>query len=88
LIPLAQAAEGLAVLRNSTYVAYRKRLGEAGANLPERFSDAVAAAAVFVDPVLDGLDGKAIWSPAERSWSTAPVTPSEPTESTTGKTDL
>lgn len=39
MIPLAQAAEGLAVLRNSTYVAYRKGLGEAGASLRERFSD-------------------------------------------------
>ena len=88
LIPLAQAAEGLAVLRNPTYVAYRKGLGEAGASLPERFSDTVAAVAVFVDPVLDGLDAKAVWSPAERSWSTAPVTPSASTEFATGGTDL
>ncbi len=88
MIPLAQAAEGLAVLRNSTYVAYRKGLGEAGASLPERFSDTVATVAAFVDPVLDALDGKAIWSPAERSWRTARVTPSDPTESTTGTTDL
>lgn len=78
LIPLAQAAEGLAVLRSSTYVAYRKRLGEAGASLPERFSDTVAAVADFVDPVLDGLDVEDVWSPAERNWNTAPVTPSEP----------
>ncbi len=76
------------MLRNSTYVAYRKGLGEAGASLPERFSDTVATVAAFVDPVLDALDGKAIWSPAERSWRTARVTPSDPTESTTGKTDL
>lgn len=88
LIPLAQATEGLAVLRNSTYVAYRKGLGEAGANLPEQFSDTVAAVADFVDPVLDGLDAEAVWSPAERSWSTAPVTPSEPTETGPGRTGL
>lgn len=88
LIPLAQAAEGLAVLRNSTYVAYRKGLGEAGASLPERFSDIVAAVAVFVDPVLDGLDAKAVWSPAERTWNTASGTLSEPTESATGRADL
>lgn len=86
--PLTQATEGLAVLRDSTYVAYRKGLGEAGASLPERFSDTVAAVADFVDPVLDGLDAEAVWNPAERSWSTAPVTPSEPTESATGRTDL
>ncbi len=88
LILLAQATKGLAVLRNSTYVAYRTGLGEAGASLPERFSDTVAAVADFVDPVLDGLDAEAVWNSAERSWSTAPVTPSEPTESATGRTDL
>lgn len=88
LIPLAQAAEGLAVLRNSTYVAYRKRLGEVGASLPETFFDTVAAVADFVDPVLDGLDAEAVWSPAERRWRTAPVTPSQPTETATGRTDL
>ncbi|WP_287269579.1 nucleotidyl transferase AbiEii/AbiGii toxin family protein [Microbacterium sp.] len=88
LIPLMQATEGLAVLRDSTYVAYRKGLGEAGASLPARFSDAVAAAADFVDPVLDGLDGKAVWSPAERNWNTAPATPSVPTETATGRSGL
>ncbi len=88
LIPLAQATEGLAVLRGSTYVAYRKGLGEVGASLPERFSDTVAAVADVVDPVLDGLDAKAVWRPAERNWSAVPVTSSEPTESATGRTDL
>jgi len=83
-----RAAEGLAALRNSTYVAYRNGLGEAGASLPERFSDTVAAAADFVDPVLDGLDANAVWSPTERNWNTAPVTPSVPTESATGRTGL
>lgn len=88
LIPLAQATEGLAVLRGSTYVAYRKGLGEVGASLPERFSDTVAAVADVVDPVLDGLDAKAVWRPAERNWSAVPVTSSEPTESATGRTDF
>ncbi|AXH35475.1 nucleotidyl transferase AbiEii/AbiGii toxin family protein [Humibacter sp. BT305] len=88
LIPLAQATAGLAMLRDSTYVAYRKGLGEAGARLPERFSEAVAAAADFVDPVLDELDAEAVWSPAERRWNTARVMPAESTESARGKTDL
>lgn len=88
LIPLAQAAEGLAVLRNSAYVAYRKGLGEAGSSLPERFSDTVAAVAVFVDPVLDGLDAEAVWSPAERNWNTVSGAPSEPTESATSRAEL
>lgn len=30
------------------------------------------------------LDGKAVWSPAERNWNTAPATPSVPTETATG----
>jgi hypothetical protein len=88
LIPLAQATEGLAVLRDSTYVAYRRGLGDAGASLPERFSDTVAAVAVFVDPVLGGLDAEAVWIPAERSWSATPVTPFGPTETAIGRTDL
>lgn len=88
LIPLAQATEGLAVLRDSTYVAYRKGHGEAGASLPEMFSDTVAAAADFVDPALDGLDAKALWSPVERNWNTASGAPSEPTESATGRAEL
>lgn len=68
LSPLAQAAEGLGDLRDSTYVAYRKGLGEAGASLPARFSDAVAAVAAFVDPMLDGIDPEAAWKPTERTW--------------------
>lgn len=66
LILLARAAEGLGELRDSTYVAYRKGLGEVGASLPSRFSDTVDAVAAFVDPVLGGLGEKAVWNPAER----------------------
>ena len=46
------------------------------------------ARVIRVDPVLDGLDPKAVWRPAERNWSAVPVTSSEPTESATGRTDL
>ena len=69
LIPLARAADGLGELRDSIYVAYRKGLGEAGASLPPRFSDTVAAVAAFVDPVLGGLEGESVWNPAERGWN-------------------
>lgn len=72
LIPLAQATEGLGELRDSTYVAYRKGLGEVGAILPERYSDTVAAVAVFVDPVLDGLDAEAAWNRSKRDWIVVP----------------
>lgn len=65
---LALATAGLGELRSSTYTAYRKGLGEVGTVLPERFSDAIAAAAAFIDPVLAGLDAGATWQPALRHW--------------------
>lgn len=68
LIPLARAAGGLGELRDSTYAAYRKGLGQTGVSLPDRFSDALAAVAAFVDPVLIGLDAEAVWNPGERDW--------------------
>lgn len=84
LIPLARAADGLGELRESTYVAYCRGLGEAGASLPPRFSDTVAAVAAFVDPVLSGLEADAAWNPAERGWSLeAPMTVLGSTESGT-----
>lgn len=88
LIPLAQATEGLGELRDSTYIAYRRVLGEAGANLPERFTDTVAAVAAFIDPVLDGLEAEAAWNPAEGGWNDAPIATSERTEPANGRTDL
>jgi hypothetical protein len=72
LIPLARAAEGLGELRDSTYVSYRKGLGEASASLPDRFSDVVAAVAIFVGPVLEGIDAEAAWDPAKRDWLVVP----------------
>lgn len=71
LLSLARAAEGLGELRASTYTAYRKGLGEAGADLPEQFFDTVAAASAFIDPVLAGLDAAAVWNPAARYWHLA-----------------
>lgn len=68
LIPLTRAAEGLGELRDSTYVAYRKGLGETGVGLPQRFADTVAVVAAFVDPVLAGLDADAAWNPVQRNW--------------------
>lgn len=84
LVPLARAADGHGELRDATYVAFRKGLGETGAGLPPRFSDTVAAVAAFVDPVLNGLEAESVWSPTERGWSIeALMTASELTESDT-----
>jgi hypothetical protein len=89
LILLERAADGLGELRDSTFVAYRKGMGEAGASLPPRFSDTVDAAVSFVDPVLSGLDAAAVWNPADRCWSLdEPMTSSSSTETDTDGTDL
>ncbi len=73
LHPLAESAAGLSELRASTYAAYRNGLGQAGAELPEQFAEAIAAAVAFVDPVLAGLDAEAAWDPSERSWGVLTV---------------
>ncbi len=67
----AAATSDLGALRASTYVAYCRALGEAGVALPEPFQDVINAAASFVDPILDGLDGGAIWDPTRRRWDTS-----------------
>lgn len=69
LVSLAGAVDGLGKLRDSTYVAYRKGLGEAGTGLPSRFCDVVAAVADFVDPILSVLEAESVWNPAERGWN-------------------
>jgi hypothetical protein len=66
--PLAQAVGRLAELRESTYSAYRQVAGTSTASLPQSFSDVVAFAISFADPVLEGLDANAKWNPASGSW--------------------
>jgi len=73
LIPLAEVTERFGELRDSTYVAYREGLGGAGASLPERFSETVAAVVGFVDPVLDGIDAENAWNPVDRDRIVVPA---------------
>jgi len=68
LAPLSQATEGLGTLRATTYAAYRNSLGSTVQGLPQRFVDAIAAVVAFIDPVIDGLDGDAVWEPSTRRW--------------------
>ncbi|SJN41795.1 hypothetical protein FM104_11640 [Microbacterium esteraromaticum] len=68
LTPLSQATEGLGTLRATTYAAYRSGLGSTVQGLPQRFVDAIAAVVAFIDPVIDGLDGEAVWEPSTRRW--------------------
>lgn len=70
LRPLAQVAGRLGELRDSTYAAYRRSLGQAGAALPDRFQETIDVAAAFADPVLEErLDDSARCDPAARRWS-------------------
>lgn len=71
LVPLSSAAEGLGALRQTTYFAYRTRLGDAGAQLPEQFSETVSAVAAFIDPVLSKPNAPALWNPTHRCWLSA-----------------
>ncbi|MDN5546185.1 MAG: nucleotidyl transferase AbiEii/AbiGii toxin family protein [Rhodococcus sp. (in: high G+C Gram-positive bacteria)] len=68
LTPLSQATEGLGTLRATTYAAYRNGLVSTVHGLPQRFVDAIAAVVAFIDPVIDGLDGEAVWEPSTRRW--------------------
>jgi hypothetical protein len=71
LVPLSGAAEGLGALRQTTYSAYRNRLGDVGDQLPEQFTETVSAVAAFVDPVMVGSNTSTVWEPAHRRWSNA-----------------
>jgi len=68
---LSTATEGLGELRNSTYAAFRKSLGQRGEDLPEGFSDAIVHVADFIDPVLAGMDSDAVWSFTNQRWESS-----------------
>lgn len=69
LVPLSSAAEGLGALRQTTYSAYRNKLGVAGAQLPEQFTETVSAVATFIDSVMVEPNTPRVWNPAQRRWS-------------------
>lgn len=68
LRPLAEAVNGLATLRSTTYLAYRRSLGVGAADLPESFRHAIDGVVAFVDPVIAGRADAAVWNPIERTW--------------------
>lgn len=69
LVPLSSAAEGLGALRQTTYFAYRNKLGDVGKRLPEQFADTVLTVAAFIDPVMAGAETSTVWDPTHRQWS-------------------
>jgi len=69
LTPLADATRSLGSVRASNYAAFRRGLGAVAAALLEQFSDTIAAAVAFIDPVIDGLDDEAEWDASSRRWT-------------------
>jgi hypothetical protein len=69
LTPLADATRGLGSVRASNYAAFRRGLGAVAVALPEQFSDTIAAAIAFIDPVIDGAKDEAEWDSSRRCWT-------------------
>lgn len=67
LVPLSHVSGDLSVLRQSSYQAFRGRLGDDGSRLPDTFLQVVAAVAAFVDPLVRDRD--AVWDPNARRWN-------------------
>ncbi|HWO66437.1 MAG TPA: nucleotidyl transferase AbiEii/AbiGii toxin family protein [Umezawaea sp.] len=67
LRPLSEAIGDLAIVRQSVYLAFKKRQGVDGIHLPDRFSEVVDAVVAFVDPLVSGVQGA--WSPDDRQWN-------------------
>lgn len=68
LTPLSDATAQLGTLRAPAYRAYIANLGVTTSLLPERFVDTVRDVGAFVDPVIEGLPGDAVWDPTTRTW--------------------
>lgn len=68
LMPLSRVIAALLMLRQVTYQAFSKRLGADGARLPAAFSEVVALAVAFVDPLVDGQAADLTWQPVVRRW--------------------
>jgi Nucleotidyl transferase AbiEii toxin, Type IV TA system len=68
LRPLADAVGDLATTRRDAYTAYRRRLAEDAAHLPDNLTDLVAAVIAFADPVLTDDPHPCTWNAATRTW--------------------
>jgi hypothetical protein len=66
--PLSEVVGEIATLRQDAYRAFRRRLGSDGIQLPDRFSDLVANAIRFIDPIVDAKRSMIIWNPSTREW--------------------
>jgi hypothetical protein len=67
LRPLSTVLGEFVSLRETSYHAFRRRLGTDGVHLPDNFGDVVAAVIDFVDPLAAG-DRREAWNPDARKW--------------------
>lgn len=69
LQPLSLVLADFTAMRNTTYDAYRRRLGADAVHLPDRLAAVVTAVTAFADPALTGsLPHESIWRAASRAW--------------------
>jgi hypothetical protein len=68
LRPLSTVIGDLATIRQTTYHAFRRRLGPDGTHLPADLADVVADLIRFIDPLTDDGEPATIWDPVMRSW--------------------
>jgi len=68
LTPLSSVVGDLARQRQSTFRAFRGRLGEDGARLPTDFGEIVSAVLRFVDALVTVPAEPVTWVPETRSW--------------------
>jgi hypothetical protein len=68
IVPLSDVVGEFAVVRQSAYSAFRRRLGPDGDHLPTDLHEIVLAIAAFVDPLATGEVGNGRWVPFERHW--------------------
>jgi hypothetical protein len=68
LRPLGAALGDLAAVRASTYTAYKRRLGQDGAALPDEFSTLLNGVTAFTDTLLLN-DTARDWQAQSRTWT-------------------
>lgn len=68
MVPLSDVVGEFAVLRQSAYGAFRRRLGPDGDHLPTDLREVALAITAFIDPLVTGEVGNGRWVPRVRRW--------------------
>ncbi|MGW8883550.1 nucleotidyl transferase AbiEii/AbiGii toxin family protein [Streptomyces sp. NPDC055749] len=69
LKPLSAAITDLAVRRQSSYAAWRRRQGPSSAGYPNLFTDVVGLVIAFADPLLAGTAATRSWNSSANTWT-------------------